>query len=65
MVNVDLDTSKDQVKETKGKAGTKRGLKLELSHDSTDDRIGMTSSSSWRFLLQKLSNRSKNIKTKV
>jgi len=40
MVNVDLDT-KDQVKETKGEGGTKRWLKLELSHDSTADRIGM------------------------
>ena len=63
MVNVDLDT-KDQLKETKGEGGTKRWLKLELSHDSTADRIGMISSSSWR-ILQKLSNRSKNIKTKV
>ena len=42
MVNVDLDT-KDQVKETKGEGGTKRWLKLELSHDSTVDRIGMIS----------------------
>jgi len=38
MVNVDLDT-KDQLKETKGEGGTKRWLKLELSHDSTADRI--------------------------